>query len=819
MIATSLKLLVIGLFLQIDYSESRAVNIISNTWTLPEPGFAVFYRYFRDKISWFEADAVCQFHHANLVTVENSEQFDAARNFLKELDVTDSVWIGLMRPTNADRFSWTNSKPLPPSQGYWADQLPVVESPLCAVIDPVRDYRWHALRCGGPETAAFLCEMEIPEWAVGCTQRPDMTVQYMSDSGSVQLSRRCNDSIREISCQGRSNQETMYDELKCPEEMMTTSTEGTTIEITEKTTVESTTTEEYHPEVILKNPQKMMEDIFNSQTIHDDEIDMQVNSNRLETPESKKDDDDLMLGDQPITQETEDKKTLLKKTEKKEIYTKKSKLNKKEAKSKEIIIDDEQMMGDQPASEHETSSNIALTTDRQRRDINSETTIATDVATSQQEETTQKLDEGTTTAVPVTSTTLAPVTTTLAEELTSKHIAAGHPLHQSQAVFKDPVPIDLNGSHIAAGHPLHQSQAVFKDPIPVEIINGTHDRKEVNPNEDHFIPPMLLVKARFTSTKATEGITETEMDSTTQLSTSPISASEPSTDEQTVTEITQETNNSTTELKEANNEIPSQNTEVVPTLPVAVSEKPILLEKRHDPRHGLNTITTTTVATTVELTAATTVEQTEATSSISVENIKIVSVVEEHDLTTMPQTTEETSTSVTEQTSTETPTSSEVSTAQESTSQSPTSTAEPKIELEKLIESTTTIPLIVSTSTIPIMSSTPMTIKITTLKAPEITTISSTSTPTPSMAIVLQTAPMKNDIDLKTQFQHNIESHEINNEMNNEHDDDNNEHEHNSENNFSNIEDFQPYKPNRHRELSKQDVHHGGSFSIGRILG
>lgn len=44
------------------------VNIISNTWTLPEPGYSVFYRYFRDKISWFEADAVCQFHHANLVT-------------------------------------------------------------------------------------------------------------------------------------------------------------------------------------------------------------------------------------------------------------------------------------------------------------------------------------------------------------------------------------------------------------------------------------------------------------------------------------------------------------------------------------------------------------------------------------------------------------------------------------------------------------------------------------------------------------------------------------------------------------------------------
>lgn len=35
---------------------------------LPEEGFPVFYRYFRDRISWYEADAVCQFHHAHLVT-------------------------------------------------------------------------------------------------------------------------------------------------------------------------------------------------------------------------------------------------------------------------------------------------------------------------------------------------------------------------------------------------------------------------------------------------------------------------------------------------------------------------------------------------------------------------------------------------------------------------------------------------------------------------------------------------------------------------------------------------------------------------------
>lgn len=39
--------------------------------------------------------------------VENIEQFDAAREFLKELDISENVWIGLMRPTNADQFSWT----------------------------------------------------------------------------------------------------------------------------------------------------------------------------------------------------------------------------------------------------------------------------------------------------------------------------------------------------------------------------------------------------------------------------------------------------------------------------------------------------------------------------------------------------------------------------------------------------------------------------------------------------------------------------------------------------------------------------------------
>ncbi|XP_034237496.1 uncharacterized protein LOC117642968 [Thrips palmi] len=146
-------------------AESRAVNI-SNTWVLPEDGFPVFFRYFRDRINWFEADAVCQFHHANLVTVDTGAQFDAARAFLRELDVLSPVWVGLKRARNQPHFLWTsecrhssrNEQPLS-SVGYWNEPLPGSSEELCAAADPAADFRWHGLSCGGLEVASFICEL------------------------------------------------------------------------------------------------------------------------------------------------------------------------------------------------------------------------------------------------------------------------------------------------------------------------------------------------------------------------------------------------------------------------------------------------------------------------------------------------------------------------------------------------------------------------------------------------------------------------------------------------------------------------------------
>ncbi|XP_034106652.1 mucin-5AC [Drosophila albomicans] len=202
--------------------DARAVNV-SNTWTMPQEGLNVFYRFFRDRISWFEADAVCQFHHANLVTVDNSFQFDATRDLLRELDVNDIVWIGLMRPQNSDHFMWSNSRPLVADTGYWAESLPLMDAPLCAVIDPIRDYRWHALRCGGPETASFLCEMPVPSWADACIlkEMPNLTMQYMADTASIELIRNCQEEgLLRHTCRGKEDRERAIRELICPKERL-----------------------------------------------------------------------------------------------------------------------------------------------------------------------------------------------------------------------------------------------------------------------------------------------------------------------------------------------------------------------------------------------------------------------------------------------------------------------------------------------------------------------------------------------------------------------------------------------------------------------
>ncbi|XP_026726916.1 uncharacterized protein LOC113493242 [Trichoplusia ni] len=212
--------------------QGRAVNI-SNTWVLPEEGFPVFYRYFRDRISWYEADAVCQFHHANLVTVDTTAQYDAVRAYLKELDISSAVWVGLIRSNPDGDFTWTDYRGLS-SDGYWSSAPDARAAPLCAAADPAADYRWEARACGGPTVASFICELPVPQWALGnegCMVRalPALTILYLPESAAVQLTADCGlAGVKRVQCTGNVKREDLLKDLSCAEEEEVASTPGLT---------------------------------------------------------------------------------------------------------------------------------------------------------------------------------------------------------------------------------------------------------------------------------------------------------------------------------------------------------------------------------------------------------------------------------------------------------------------------------------------------------------------------------------------------------------------------------------------------------------
>ncbi|XP_072937162.1 uncharacterized protein [Epargyreus clarus] len=203
-------------------AQGRAVNI-SNTWVLPEEGFPVFYRYFRDRISWYEADAVCQFHHANLVTVDTTAQYDAVRAYLKELDISSAVWVGLIRSNPDGDFTWTDYRGLS-GDGYWSSAPDARSAPLCAAADPAADYRWEARACGGPTVASFICELPVPQWALGnegCMVRalPALTVLYLPESAAVQLTADCGlAGVKRVQCTGNVKREDLLRDLSCADE-------------------------------------------------------------------------------------------------------------------------------------------------------------------------------------------------------------------------------------------------------------------------------------------------------------------------------------------------------------------------------------------------------------------------------------------------------------------------------------------------------------------------------------------------------------------------------------------------------------------------
>jgi hypothetical protein len=553
-----------------------------------------------------------------------------------------------------------------------------------------------------------------------CTENPEITVQYISDSGAVQLSRRCQDSLKEISCQGKMTQMAMYDELKCPEEMTTTST------------VEVSTSEGIQNEgVLIIKPENMLEDVTSA--------DSEVDFNLLDFNDAKKS-LDLTLNDQPEEPSEQDKEKEAKMAEEKEILLKKKNIKKQTMKRD----DTEKMMGDAPnQGKEESSTKFDMSTDRERRDV-SETTAPTVEKDFTTDESTNFSVTEESSPMTTESTTEVPFTT-VTEETTTKNIVQGHPLFHNHAVFKEPISIDN--------------------------INSTMERKDISNNEDHFIPPMLLVKARFTPAKAIEE----NVEEIKEIASDTNSTSMPN---ESLLDASNEENNATKNITlssdAAKDEISSTTIEDETTsATLATTENPILVQKRNngDGRHGLipvlmktqSLIVTTSEApqTTSESLPTSTEEDLTTPNGESTSFTSPDSTISDHSTTTDSQTDLL-----------------ESSTAEVSVSS--------LISEEKSgnLEDKTTAETLHSSSTVPILVE---------KKMSRISSSSETKVKNQS----------SNDIDKSESQEHSEDSTER----------------HLHESNLNNEENLQPHKPNRHRSILHNEHHHGPGFSIGKILG
>ncbi|XP_039764476.1 putative uncharacterized protein DDB_G0282129 [Pararge aegeria] len=180
-----------------------------------------------NKSSSSESDYLDVDEELDLFRVDTTAQYDAVRAYLKELDISSAVWVGLIRSNPDGDFTWTDYRGLS-GDGYWSAAPDARSAPLCAAADPAADYRWEARACGGPSVASFICELPVPQWALGnegCMVRalPALTVLYLPESAAVQLTADCGlAGVKRVQCTGNVKREDLLKELSCTEEEQTT---------------------------------------------------------------------------------------------------------------------------------------------------------------------------------------------------------------------------------------------------------------------------------------------------------------------------------------------------------------------------------------------------------------------------------------------------------------------------------------------------------------------------------------------------------------------------------------------------------------------
>lgn len=365
---------------------------------------------------------------------------------------------------------------------------------------------------------------------------PSVTVQYMSDTGTIQLSRDCGEEgTRHIACRGKSDRERILKELICTDDNIAI------VPDTNNIFVEST---------MASNKTKLQDNLslYKSDNNEDNHIDKHLNDiSEISDAKiaSKLSLDDMMLGDQPA-QDFEEMKKL------KQIKEKKGniKFDKKKVKNFKDKINEE-MMGDQPLpmsspQEFLPHTKKYLPEDLKKKPDLKEPTVSTEGINKEvimSESTTfvpiksTEIEEDTTTQNYITSTTTIVSTTTdqrmrrhleivsttdsTTESESVTHSSIDDTTVSTEATETEPTEPTLqttqsprstefheDGRKFGAGHPIHipyqilmqndktTTSTIQKSTIAIPTPRPTQRRDF---GEDHFIPPMLLVKSQFTT--------------------------------------------------------------------------------------------------------------------------------------------------------------------------------------------------------------------------------------------------------------------------------------------------------------------------------
>lgn len=346
---------------------------------------------------------------------------------------------------------------------------------------------------------------------------PSLTVQYMSDSGTVELSRDCGEEgTRHMSCRGKEDRDTILNDLTCIDE----------VDASDNTL--KATTEGSAP--LIDVHQKSVDLISKIVTDNMEDNRIDSSSNKVDEPPSpidikeKLNLDDLMMGDQAILTEnapstvyplnTKPTKKPAKKFDDK--YFKKSTNNKKLT-NKKIDSNEELMLGDQPIKDTLMKTNSgeeilphskkSLPEDLKHKESLALTSTPMDIiSTTQSSSSIVSSSTETRLRRETEMSTNSDVQTTTESFVVTQSTTGGSHI---ESTSEEPISMPTNHPEKTVNMQIPKITKKSFNSYPsrhrdIDFNTTPHhirEKPDADLTNDHFIPPMLLVRTKFTPTK------------------------------------------------------------------------------------------------------------------------------------------------------------------------------------------------------------------------------------------------------------------------------------------------------------------------------